>query len=125
MAVKKSTSSKSSTKTATKAKAAPKKAAPKKAAPKGSAKKAAPKRAAAIRLSDKQKGLLKQVADTKLVGFLADKGTAKTLSTLQAKKLIKRGKKEGEHYRYFITRLGEKQTPAPPAPAEATPSPTA
>jgi hypothetical protein len=105
-------------------KAAPKKAAPKKAAPKGSVKKAAPKKAAALRLSDTQKSILKQVADTKAVGYLATKVTAKTLSTLQAKKLIKKGKKEGDHFRYFITKLGEKQTPAPVAPAEPAPSPT-
>jgi hypothetical protein len=106
-------------------KAAPKKAAPKKAAPKGAVKKAAPKKAAAVRLSDTQKTLLKQVADTLAVGLLATKGTAKTLSTLQAKKLIKKGKKEGDHFRYFITKLGQKQTPAATAPAEPAPSPTA
>jgi hypothetical protein len=105
-------------------KAAPKKAAPKKAAPKGSVKKAAPKKAAALRLSDTQKSILKQVADTKAVGYLATKATAKTLSTLQAKKLIKKGKKEGDHFRYFITKLGEKQTPAPAPPAEPAPSPS-
>ena len=106
-------------------KAAPKKVAPKKAAPKGSVKKVAPKKAAAPRLSDTQKMLLKQVADTKKVGLLATKGTAKTLGTLQAKKLIKKiGKKEGDFFRYEITKLGEKQTPAPAAPAEPAPSPT-
>ncbi|MGC8639220.1 MAG: histidine biosynthesis protein HisIE, partial [Isosphaeraceae bacterium] len=93
--------------------------------PKATAKKAAPKKAAAIRLSDTQKSILKQVADTKAVGMLATKATAKTLSTLQAKKLIKKGKKEGEYFRYFITKLGEKQTPAAPAPAEPAPSPSA
>src|SRR3974377_1882037 len=92
---------KSAPKKAAPKKAAPKKAAPKKAkAPKAGAKKAAPKKAASVKLTDPQRALLKQVADTRAVGLLGTKGTAKILGTLLAKKLIKKGKKEKgqEHF---------------------------
>jgi hypothetical protein len=103
-------------------KAAPKKAAPKKAPPKASAKKAAPKKAAAVKLTDAQKGILRRVMETKLNGLIPpDKPTAKTLSTLLAKRLVKKGKKEGQIC-YLITKLGEKYTPAVPAAPEPVPS---
>ena len=139
MAVKKSTSSKSSTKTATKAKAAPKKAAPKAKAdqkakaPKaggtkkaGGAKKAAVKKAPAVKLTDPQKKLLCEVAATKEAGIMGTKGNVKMLGALLEKKLVKKGKKDKDYFRYHITKAGEKHasspgsTPAPPAP---TPTP--
>jgi hypothetical protein len=104
-------------------KSAPKRSAPKKAAPKASAKKAAPRKAAAVKLTDIQKGLLKQVMDTKLNGLLASKPNAKALGALLAKKLIKKGKKEGEYFRYFITKLGEKHAPVVVVVAEPAPVP--
>jgi hypothetical protein len=137
MAVKKSTSSKSSTKTATKAKAAPKKAAPTKAAPKakadtktkapkaGGAKKAAVKKAPAVKLTDPQRKLLGDVAATKEAGIMGAKGNAKMLGALLEKKLIKKGKKEGEYFRYHITKAGEKHSSSSgssTAPAESSSS---
>ncbi len=134
MAVKKSTAPKSAAKKAKPAvkkakpavkKAAPKKAAPKKAkAPKAGAKKAAPKKVASVKLTDPQRALLKQVLDTRAVGLLGTKATAKTLATLLAKKLIKKGKKEKgqEHFRYFITKLGEKHAPVAPPVTESSSS---
>jgi len=125
MAVKKSTAPKGAVKKAKAAvkkvapkraaptKAAPTKAAPKKAAPKKTGvKQAAPKKAG-VKLTDPQKAILKQVIDTRAVGLLGTKGTAKILGTLLAKKLIKKGKKEKgqEHFRYFATKLGEKHAP--------------
>jgi hypothetical protein len=125
MAVKKSTAPKSSTKAAPKAKAAKKaapqaKAAPKPKAdtkatakaPKAGAKKAAPKKAPAVKLTDPQRKLLGEVAGKKTEGVLGTKGTAKQLGALLEKKLIKKGKKEGEFFRYFITKTGEKHAPA-------------
>jgi len=105
-------------------KAAPKKAAPKKAkAPKAGAKKAAPKKAAGVKLTDPQRAILKQVLDTRAVGLLGTKGTAKILGTLLAKKLIKKGKKEKgqEHFRYFVTKLGEKHAPVVVVVTEGSP----
>ena len=56
--------------------------------------------------------LLKTVADFKAAGFLGFKSEVKRLHQFQGKKLIKKaGKKEGEHFRYFITKLGEKHVP--------------
>jgi hypothetical protein len=120
-------------KTATKssgAKAAPKKAAPKKAAtpkaatkttPKKSSpkapKKAAPKKAAPVKLTDKQKDILKKVGESKTDGYLAPKVEARILESLQTKKLIKRGAKDkvSGNYRYLVTKTGQKHidTPAP------------
>jgi hypothetical protein len=83
-------------------------------------KKAAARKAPALKLSDTQKILLRQIADAQAAGLVGTQRTAKALSTLQAKKLIKKGKKEGDHYRYFITKLGEKNTiggQAGPAPS--------
>src|SRR3954452_448628 len=137
MAMKKSTSSKSSTKTATKAKAAPKQAAPKQAAPKakadtktnapkaGGAKKAAVKKAPAVKLTDPQRKLLGEVAATRETGVMGAKGNAKMLGALLEKKLIKRGKKEGDFFRYHITKAGEKHASTSggsPAPAESSSS---
>jgi hypothetical protein len=85
-------------------------------------KKAAPKKSAAIKLSETQKTLLKQIADTKATGLVGNQRAAKTLNTLQAKKLIRKGKKEGHQYRYFITKLGEKKSvggQAGPAPGSS------
>jgi hypothetical protein len=139
MAVKKSTAPKGAVKKAKAAvkKAAPKKAAPKKPAakkaapkktkaPKAMGKKTAPKKAAGVKLTDPQKAILKQVLDTRAVGLLGTKGTAKILGTLLAKKLVKKGKKEKgqEHFRYFATKLGEKNAPAAPPVAESSSSPS-
>ena len=117
MAVKKSTAPKSGTKTA-KAKPAVKKAAPKKAndakakaTPKAGAKKAAPKKAPGVKLTEPQKKFLESVAATKDEGVLGTKGTAKILGALLEKKLVKKGKKEGEHFRYHITKLGFEALP--------------
>jgi hypothetical protein len=131
MAVKKSTAPKSGTKTA-KAKPAVTKAAPKKAdakaAPKAGAKKAAPKKAPGVKLTEPQKKFLETVAAKKEEGLVGTKGTAKILGTLLEKKLVKKGKKEGEHFRFHITKLGSKHSPAPgssttssePSPAPST-----
>jgi hypothetical protein len=114
-------------------KASPKKASPKKASPKGaskaSPKKAAPKKAAPkkkaapVKLTDKQVELLKKVKGAGTTGYLAPKGEAKGLESLQTKKLIKRGTKDktSGSYRYSVSKAGEKHL-AIPAPA---PAPTA
>src|SRR5262249_43911210 len=101
-------------KTATK-KAPPKKAA-KKASPKKSAKKASPKKgspkkkAAPVKLTDKQKDLLKKVSDTKESGYLGSKAETRMLESLQTKKLIKRGAKDktSGSYRYTVSKTGQK-----------------
>jgi hypothetical protein len=128
MAVKKSTAPKSGTKTA-KAKPAVKKAAVKKAAPKmadakakapnapkGGVKKAAPKKAASVKLTEPQKKFLESVAATKDAGVVGNKGNAKMLATLLEKKLVKKGKKEGAAFRFHITKLGSKHSPASGSP---------
>jgi len=118
MAVKKSTAPKSGTKTA-KAKPAVKKAAPKKADAKAKAtptagvQKAAPKKAPGVKLTEPQKKLLESVAATKDEGVLGTKGNAKMLTALLEKKLVKKGKKENDQFRYHITKLGSKHSPAP------------
>ena len=123
MAVKKSTAPKTGTKTA-KPKAAVKKAAPKKAAPKkadakakatptAGVQKAAPKKAPGVKLTEPQKKLLESVAATKDEGVLGTKGNAKMLTALLEKKLVKKGKKENDQFRYHITKLGSKHSPAP------------
>jgi hypothetical protein len=133
MAVKKS-AAKSSAKAAPKAKAAksaaPKAKAPKakatktKKAPKPGAKKAAARKAPAVKLTDPQRKMLGEVAGRKLEGLLGTKATAKQLTALLEKKLIKKGKKEGGFFRYFVTKTGEKHaTSASPAAAEAPSSP--
>jgi hypothetical protein len=133
MAMKKSMAPKTGTKTA-KAhtavkKAAPKKAAPKKAmakakAPKTGVKKAALKKAPGVKLTDPQKKFLETVAATKDAGIVGTKGTAKILGTLLEKKLVKKGKKEKDgHFRYHITKLGSKHSPAPsPSTTSSEPS---
>jgi hypothetical protein len=86
------------------------------------ARRVAPRKAPALKLSDTQKILLRQLADVQAGGVVSTRKTAKTLDTLQAKKLIRKGKKEGDHYRYFITKLGEKQSvggQAGPAPSSS------
>jgi len=122
MAVKKSTAPKSGTKTE-KAKPAVKKAAPKKAAPKradakatpkAGAKKAAPKKAPGVKLTEPQKKFLETVAAKKEEGLVGTKVTAKMLGTLLEKKLVKKGKKEQDgQFRFHITKLGSKHSPAP------------
>ena len=136
MAVKKSTAPKTGTKTA-KAKPAAKKVAPKKAAtkkaapkaPKAGAKKAAPKKAPGIKLTDPQKKFLEQVAATKDAGMVGTKAKAKMLGTLLEKKLVKKGQKEqGENFRFHITKLGSKHSPAPGSSttsSESSPAPSA
>jgi hypothetical protein len=128
MAVKKSTAPKSGTKTAKAMpavkKAAVKKAAPKMAdakakapnAPKGGVKKAAPKKAASVKLTEPQKKFLESVAATKDAGVVGNKGNAKMLATLLEKKLVKKGKKEGAAFRFHITKLGSKHSPASGSP---------
>jgi len=134
MAVKKSTAPKSGTKTAKPAvkKAAVKKAAPKKAdadakakakapnAPKGGVKKAAPKKAAGVKLTEPQKKFLESVAATKDTGVVGNKGNAKMLATLLEKKLVKKGKKEGAAFRFHITKLGSKHSPASGSPTTSS-----
>jgi hypothetical protein len=102
--------------------AAPKAAAAKAAAPKAAdrsaekaaapkaagAKKAAPKKAPAVKLSDAQTNLLKEIAGSGETGVPATKRTQKTIDALQAKKLIKRGKKEGDFFKYHVSKVGEK-----------------
>ena len=128
MAVKKTP--KASVKAAPKKTSAPKKAAapkaakvaPKKAkssapkAAKSSAPKKAPKKAAAVKLTDKQHELLKKVHESK-EGYMGSKAESKALETLTTKKLIKRGAKDktSGHYRYMVSKAGEKHlsTPAP------------
>jgi hypothetical protein len=101
--------------------AAPKKTAAKAAAPKsGGVKKAAPKKAA-VKLTDAQANLLKEVIGTKEAGLVASKKIQKQLDSLQAKKLIKRGKKEGAFYKYHGTKLGEKHQ-ASTGSSESSPS---
>ena len=46
--------------------------------------------------------------------MLGSKGNAKQLQALLEKKLIKKGKKQGEFFNYFITKSGEKQPSRPP-----------
>lgn len=85
---------------------------PKATATKKGARKVAPKKASApVKLSDSQKKLLDAIHATKDQGYLADKkGEAKTLESLQGKKLIKRGAKDktSGHYRYTVSKAGEK-----------------
>ena len=137
MAVKKSMASKSGTKTA-KARSAVKKSAPKKASTKKAStkakshkagmKKAAPKKSSGVKLTEPQKKLLTEVAATKDAGVVGTKVTAKMLGALLEKKLVKKGKKEGEHFRFHITKLGSKHSPVPgssttssePSPASST-----
>ncbi|AMV36998.1 hypothetical protein [Planctomyces sp. SH-PL62] len=100
-------------------KAAPKKAAapaakaaaPKAAAPAAKAaapKKAAPKKAPAIKLTDSQANLLKEISGASEAGLTATKKLQKQLDGLQAKKLIKKGKKEGDFFKYHVTKIGAK-----------------
>ena len=113
MAVKKSMASKSGTKTA-KARSA--------------VKKSAPKKSSGVKLTEPQKKLLTEVAATKDAGVVGTKVTAKMLGALLEKKLVKKGKKEGEHFRFHITKLGSKHSPVPgssttssePSPASST-----
>jgi hypothetical protein len=109
-------------------KAAPKKSAAKKAAPKkaagakkagakkagtkkAGAKAAAPKRKAApVKLNEKQSSLLSKVRGAGASGYHADRGEAASLTSLQTKKLLKKGKKDKATGKtpYHITKAGEK-----------------
>jgi hypothetical protein len=57
--------------------------------------------------------LLESVAATKDEGIMGTKGNAKMLAALLEKKLVKKGKKENDQFRYHITKLGSKHSPAP------------
>ena len=134
MAVKKSTKSGGAPKAAPKASAAkaapkhdssarPKAAAPKSAAPKGAAarstgpKGSAPKKKPApVKLNERQAELLKKVQEAR-EGYTAGKGEAKSLESLQTKKLIKRGAKDkaSGNFRYLVSKAGEKHHNTPPA----------
>jgi hypothetical protein len=109
-------------KTATKKAAPKKKSAPKKkAAPKASSAKSVAKKtvAASVKLTDKQVELLKKVAESKTSGYLGPKGEGKALTSLQTKKLIKRGVKDKEsgNYRFLVTKTGEKKLSPQAAPS--------
>ena len=97
-------------KAAPKKAAAPKAAAPAAPAPKAAApKKAAPKKpAAAIKLSDPQANLLKEIGAASEAGLTATKKIQRQIDALQTRKLIKKGKKDGEFFKYHVTKLGEK-----------------
>lgn len=85
------------------------KAAVAKASPKAAgAKKAAPKKAPVVKLTDAQTNLLKEIAGSGEAGVSATKKTQKSLDALQTKKLIKRGKKEGDFFKYHVSKVGEK-----------------
>ncbi len=107
----------------TAAKAAPKQAAPKpEAAAKAAPKKAAPKKTAEIKLTDAQANLLKEVAASKETGVIASKKIQRQIDSLQTKKLIKRGKKEGAFFKYHVTKLGEKHQAATNSEPNSNPS---
>ena len=54
------------------------------------------------------------MAAKKEEGLVGTKGTAKMLGTLLEKKLVKKGKKEQDgNFRFHITKLGSKHSPAP------------
>ena len=112
MAVKKTTTKASATKTAVPKKAAaPKAAAPKKAAPK---KTAAPKKKATAKpLTENQTTILKKVAEAKTEGYAAPKAEGRVIESLTTKKLIKRGAKNKTtgSYNYLVTKTGEKRLP--------------
>jgi hypothetical protein len=56
---------------------------------------------------------------------LGTNANAKNLAALQSKKLIKKGgKKEGDYFRYFATKLGEKHAPPAASPSDTSPTPT-
>ncbi len=118
-----STSAPKATKKAAPKKAAPKKAVVKKAAPKKAAvKKAAPKKAAkkapGIKITDKQRDLLKKVATAGAGGYSAEKAEARALEGLKVKKLLKNGAKDKATGKapFHVTKAGEKAL-ATPAPA--------
>ncbi len=83
-----------------------------------------PRKHQAVKLTEPQKKFLETVAATKDAGIVGTKGTAKILGTLLEKKLVKKGKKEKDgHFRYHITKLGSKHSPAPsPSTTSSEPS---
>lgn len=101
-AAKKSATKKSAKGTRTK-KAGAKKGAKKKA---GGAK----KKASGIRLNEKQAALLGKVGGAGETGYHAAKGEAATLTALQGRKLLKRGKKDKASGKtpFHITKAGQK-----------------
>jgi hypothetical protein len=79
---------------------------------------AAPKKAAPPKLTDRQVDLLKKIQGAGATGLLpANKNEEKSLDSLAAKKLLKKGKKDKEKgfYAYLLTKTGEKQLTAPAA----------
>lgn len=110
-AAKKAAPKKSAAKKATVKKAAVKKAGTKKAgAKKSGTKKASAKKAGGIRLNDKQSSLLSKVGGAGEGGYHAEKGEAATLTALQGRKLVKRGKKDKATGKtpFHITKAGSK-----------------
>lgn len=78
----------------------------------------AAKKAAAIKLTDKQRELLKAIQSKGVTGHLpANKNEEKSLESLATKKLLKKGKKDKEKgfYAYMLTKAGEKELSAPAA----------
>ncbi len=69
--------------------------------------------------------LLGQVAATKDAGIMGTKGNVKMLGALLEKKLVKKGKKDKDYFRYHITKAGEKHASSSgssPAPTESSSS---
>src|SRR5438105_3178281 len=120
MAVKKVVATKTSSmsKPASSPKVAPKTPAPPKSNQPATAKAqpATAQKAPAVKLSDAQGRILSAVHQTKEAGYLGNKAQAKSLDALLQKKMIKRGKKEGDFFRFLVTKAGEKHVPAPSVP---------
>ena len=55
---------------------------------------------------------MKEILGSKDAGITATKKIQKQLDSLQTKKLIKRGKKDGAFFKYHGTKLGEKHQAA-------------
>jgi hypothetical protein len=111
---KKTAVKKSAPKKGTTAKKAPaKKAAPKKAT---GVKKAPPKKAAP-KLNDRQKGILKKIADAGVSGYSLAKAEQRTIETLAERKLVKKGKKVDGKLTYLITKEGSKHLVMPVSPS--------
>ena len=69
------------------------------------------KEASRLKLTDAQKKVLAAVRQTEEPGYLGSKVEGRTLDALLQKRLIKRGKKEGELYRFMMTKVGLKHVP--------------
>ena len=79
---------------------APVEKAPKKAA--AGVKKTVKKAAPAIKLSAAQENLLREIGGAGEAGVVASKKIQKSLDALQNRKLVKKGKKEGEFFKYHV-----------------------